>query len=283
MANHTTYVPVGNLAISLPVVILVLSGKGGVGKTLLSLLIADLCDLNNISLDVVQIDDQSRLAKSLGRDVVSIDIALLKKARKNPNILTAAFAPLYDFIATMPVSGRSLLVDIGATQQHLLLDYAALTELDDDLREYGMSGLAFVPVVADPESIDQAARQIQALGRVLPSLKVCLIFNERDGRFADLAPGSVAGELYLRQLEPLLTTTPHITMPRIEGGSWAFFERQHCHLIEVVSYDVPTTMAVSGLTRPEAKLARGDVASWMQVMEQAVAAVLPLAKASDHV
>lgn len=265
-----------------PILLLVLSGKGGVGKTLLSLLVADLLDLNSIPLDVVQIDDQHRLASSLGRDVVTVDIALLKKARKDPNTLIGAFAPLYNLIAAIPVSGRSLLVDIGATQQHLLLDYAALTELDEDLREYRMSGLAFVPVVADPESIDQAARQIQALGRVLPSLKVCLIFNERDGRFADLSPGSVAAELYRRQLEPLLTTTPHFTMPRIEGGSWAFFERQHCRLIDVVSYDVPTAMAVSGLTRPEAKLARGDVAAWMQIMEQAVAAVLPLAEESDH-
>lgn len=58
---------------------IVSSGKGGVGKILLAQLIADLSELNNIPLDVAQIDDQNRLAKSLGREVVSIDIALLKK------------------------------------------------------------------------------------------------------------------------------------------------------------------------------------------------------------
>ncbi len=52
-------------------------------------------------------------------------------------------------------------------------------------------------------------------------------------------------------------------MPRIEAGSWAHFERQHCRFLDVVGFDVATTMAVSGLTRPEAKLARGDVAAWI--------------------
>lgn len=269
---------------NLPLVllILVLSGKGGVGKTLLSLLLADLHDLNAIPLDVVQIDDQQRLSKTLGRDVATIDIALLRKARKDPNALTRAFAALYDLIAALPTSGRALLVDVGATQQHLLLDYAALTELDEDLREFGITPLIFVPVVTDPESIDQAHRQIKALERVLPSAKPCLILNERDGRFADLVPGSVAADHYQRQIAPLLDTVPHITMPRIEAGSWAHFERQHCRLIDAVGYDVPTAMAVSGLSRPEAKLARGDVAAWFQVMETALAKILPLAGGCGH-
>ncbi|MGQ3048282.1 MAG: nucleotide-binding protein [Niveispirillum sp.] len=265
-----------------PLCMMVLSGKGGVGKTLLSLLLADLFDLNGIPLDIVQVDDQRRLELSLGRDVTSIDIALLRKARKNPNILTTAFAPLYRQIEAMPISGRSLLIDIGATQQHLLLDYAELTELNEDFIEFSISLQVFIPVVTDPESIDQAIRQIKLVERVLPSAKLCVVLNERDGRFSELARGSVAGNIFHRQLQPLQTSIPFITMPRIDAGSWAHFERQHCRLIDVVGYDIPTAMAASGLSRPEAKLARGDVAAWFQVMENAMASLLLLAGDSHH-
>jgi hypothetical protein len=260
---------------SRPILIFVLSGKGGVGKTLLSLLIADLFDLNDHTLDVIQIDDQNRLARSLARNVVTIDIALLKKARKDPGALMRAFAPFYDLAAAMHKDERSLLVDIGATQQHLLLDYAALTELNDDLVEFGTRARAFIPIVADPESIEQGLRQIAALQRVLPSVSPCIVLNQRDGKFEDISATSVAGELYHSALKPILATIPHIVMPRIEAGSWAYFERQHCRLIDVVGFNVQTAMAVSGLSRPEAKLARGDVAAWVQVMEEALRPLFP--------
>ena len=186
-----------------------------------------------------------------------------------------AFAALYDLVAAMPRSGQSLLVDVGATQQHLLLDYASLTELNDDLVEFGIQARAFIPIVADPESIEQGLRQIEALQRVLPAVALCVVLNERDGRFKSIAANSVAGELYHARLKPLVSSTPHIVMPRIEAGSWGYFERQHCRLIDVVGFDVVTAMAVSGLSRPEAKLARGDVAAWMQIMEDALKPLFP--------
>lgn len=268
---------------ALPLLLLVLSGKGGVGKSLLSLLLGDLYDLNDVALDIVQIDDQNRLAKSLGRDVLTIDIALLKKARKDPGALMRAFGAFYDLAAAMPTSGRSLLVDVGATQQHLLLDYAALTELNDDLVEFGIQARAFIPLVADPESIEQGLRQIESIKRVLPSAALCIVLNERDGKFDAIAANSVAGELYQHHLKPLLTSIPHITMPRIEAGSWGYFERQHCRLLDVVGYDVATAMAVSGLSRPEARIARGDVAAWVQEVEYALRPLFPfMGEANEH-
>lgn len=266
-----------------PCLFLALSGKGGIGKSLFCLLTADLLDLNDQDFDVVQIDDQNRLAKSLARDVVTIDIALLKKARKDPSALMKAFDPFYDLIAAMGTDGRSLLVDVGATQQHLLLDYAALIELNDDLVEFGIQARAFIPIVADPESIEQGLRQIETLKRVLPSVAPCIVLNERDGKLETIAANSVAGELYQHHLKPLLAITPYIIMPKIEAGSWGYFERQHCRLIDVVGFDVATAMAVSGLSRPEAKLARGDVAAWVQAMEDELRPLFPfMGEGSSH-
>lgn len=264
------------------ILIFVLCGKGGVGKTLLSLLLADLLDLNDIPYDVIQIDDQDKLRKTLQQLVTSVDIALLRRARKDPNVLTAAFKELYARIESMPTSRRSLLIDVGATQQHSLLDYAALTELNADLREFGIPSIAFVPVVTDPEAIEQASRQIEVLARVMPSVQPIVVINERDGKFEAMAPSSEAARLYRERLHPLMKSLPKIVMPKVEADSWQHYERQHCRLLDAIGLDVKETMSITGLSRPEAKLARGDVAAWVQAMESEIIKVLPILNGGNH-
>jgi hypothetical protein len=264
------------------VLILIISGKGGGGKSLTALLLADLFELAGIVLRIFQLDDQQRLEKSIGREVKPIDIALLRKARKDPGVLVSAFSDFYASVESMAIDQRSILLDIGATQQHAFLEYAALTELNDDLVDFGVSTLAFVPLVAEPESIIQAARQVEALAKILPSARPCLILNQRDGIFSSLGRESAAAQLFSERIQPLLSSgMATITMPKIEAGSWAHFERQHQRFIDVVGYDIPTTMRVSGLSRPEARLARGDVAAWFATMESEITKVLPVLSVGD--
>jgi hypothetical protein len=267
------------LSNTLPLLIVVMTGKGGVGKTLLSLAIADLFALAGLPLDIVQLDDQRRLAMALGCEVVSLDLAVLKRARKDPSALTRVFAPLYGLIEAMGRTGRSILLDVGATQQHALFDYAVLTELAGDLAEFGIAGRVLVPTVTDPESLRQAAQQLRRTADVFPSLDRVVVLNERDGDFSALPRESQAGELYAREIAPLFGQIAAIRMPRIEANSWGYFERQNARLIDVIGWDVPTTMAVSGLPRPEAKLARGDVAAFFATIETELARVLPIGEA----
>jgi hypothetical protein len=263
----------------LPLLMIVVSGKGGVGKTLLSLVIADLFTLAGLPLDVVQFDDQQRLAKALGCYVLSLDLAVLKRARKDPSALTKVFAPLFALIEAMRRTGRSVLVDVGATQQHALFDYAVLTELAADLDEFGIAGRVLVPTVIDPESLRQASHQLRRAADVFPALDRVVVLNERDGQFDALPRESAAGELYASEIAPLFGQIAAIRMPRIEANSWGFFERQNARLIDVIGWDVPTTMAMSGLPRPEAKLARGDVAAFFATIETELARVLPVGEA----
>lgn len=262
-------------------IIVVASGKGGIGKSLLSLVIADLFYLIGKLLHLYQLDDQLRLEKTIGQCVISLAVQTLKLARSNATIITKVFDPLYKGIEALQDTNDTLLLDVGATQIGNLIDYAGLIDLQEDLELFGLSGVVFIPAVAEPESLRQACRAIDQFQSTLPALKPIFVENLRDGRLDELSTASQAGELYHNDLLPLISNMPHITMPLIEAGSWRAFEQNHCRLIDVGSMDIPAIMAMTGLSRPEAKLARGDVLAFFAQMEEQLSLVLPLGSGDE--
>lgn len=259
-----------------PTLIVVLCGKGGVGKSLLSQVIAELHALNDLPIDIIQVDDQQRLAKVMGREIHSVDLRLLRHARKDPNVLVTAFDGLYARIERAAAAAGTVLVDVGATQQHALLDYADLIELDEELQTMGVRTIVLIPTVSETESIRQAAKQVRRVQTSLASAERVLVLNERDGRHAALRLGTAAGDLYRDELRPLLEENGAITMPLIEAGSWQIFEQHNCQFLDVIGQEISATMIKTGLSRPAAKLARGDVAAWFSKMEEALSPVLGL-------
>lgn len=264
-----------------PLWTIVLSGKGGVGKTLFSLAYLDLCELNGIPVDIMQIDDQSRLERAVKRKVVSLDMRTAKRARHDPTVMTKTFEPLYNALEAMTACGVSLHLDVGATQQLPLFDYAALIGLDEDLKEFGVNGVAFVVVTADSQSIEQAARSLDALALLLPSLKAMLVINERDGTFDQLRIGSDALRLYSDLLEPKMAAVPTVRMPLITAGSWQHFEKKSLRLLDVVAMNTQEVINATGLSRPEAKLARGDVQAAFDILEEGLAVHLPFFRSGE--
>ena len=170
--------------------LVVASGKGGIGKSLLSLAIADLFELNDRPLRLYQLDDQQRLEKAVGQSVISLDIQTLKLARRDPTAITKVFDPLYEGIEVLPNSGDTLLLDVGATQIGNLIDYAGLIDLEEDLQLFGLRGYVFIPAVAEPESLRQACRAIRQFGTTLPSLTPVFVENLRDGSLDELSTAS---------------------------------------------------------------------------------------------
>lgn len=57
--------------------------QSGVGKSLTSLALADIFQLNELPLNVLQIDSQARLSRALGREVTTIRVDA-KLARRDP-------------------------------------------------------------------------------------------------------------------------------------------------------------------------------------------------------
>ena len=259
-----------------PRVFMVASGKGGTGGTTTSTLAVDFLELGGEQVEVVQVDNQDRLSRILGRDIASVRSDVLRESRRDPSAGLHAFRPLMDTVEKAAQSDTRVVVDIGGALAVYLLAFAALSDLDEDLREMGMPCTILVPALTEPESISQAARTLMRFREVLPSATTVLVENQRDGAFADLVTRSEAHNLYVNALLPAAEGSKIVTLPAVAGRSWALFERHFCRPLDVVRMSVADVMRLTELPRSEAKIARGDVAAWLSAIEHELLPILGL-------
>jgi hypothetical protein len=245
--------------------VIVANDKGGQGKTLASLVVADHAHLHNGPLAIAQVDAQHRLARAVGRSVLTIP-AVPREARRDPSADARSFTPLYHLLERVGAKGANCLLDIGANQVGRFANWAAIVELDEDLEAWGIETTIMVPFVAEGEGMRQAAATAEALLQRFPRAKLVVVQNERDGEFAHLHEASDAAAVYRASIEPLLDRATLLRMPAIEAGSWRPFEAAHCRLMDVPMMPVRKVMALTGLPRPESKISRGDVAAWTAVV-----------------
>ncbi|KAB0678444.1 hypothetical protein [Aureimonas leprariae] len=245
--------------------IIVASNKGGQGKSLVSQLTADHAFLHGTPLGVAQIDNQARLARSLGRQVLTID-SLPGSARRDPGAEARAFTPLYAMIEKAAQRQANVLIDVGANQAGRFIAWAGLVDLPEDLATWGFEAIAMTPFVAEAEGIRQGGRTAAAMLECFPDARLVLIENERDGLVADLHPASDAAAAYREVIEPLKNRASVLRMPAVEAGSWRLFEGAHCRPVQVAGMAIEKVMSITGLPRPEAKIARGDVAAFAGIV-----------------
>jgi hypothetical protein len=245
-----------------PRIIFVGSDKGGVGKSFVSALVADLMEIRGEAFRIVQIDEQDRLPALFGERVTTVAPARLDDLRRDPAAIVTAFDPLYLAMEHSFADGVSLIVDIGGPQQILVEEYCGLVDLDADLVEASASALWLVPATAEPEAMRGAVRTARAVGRVLPSIARGIVLNGRDGPFR-FYPGSPADLVWREGLEPLCRSASPMKLPAIAPGSWLPFEAAGKRFVDVVAADVPTIQAWTGRSRPVAKVLRGDVAAFL--------------------
>ena len=240
---------------------LVASDKGGVGKSLLSVAVADWLSLAGTPPSVIQIDRQRRLAEALGGDVLTI-ASDPTAARTNPEMEVQRFSPLLERIEqahpTYPV-----LVDVGAGEGDRFAAWAGLVDLEEDLSEWGIQCHIIVPFLAEAESIRQAGLTIERLQKALPGALLYLVENRRDGILSKQHTQSSAAEAAKIFLNPWSKKTTRVVLPAIPAGSWRTFESANCRFIEVVDMTTAETMEITGLPRAESKIARGDVSQWL--------------------
>lgn len=263
----------GAAPISPPLLIIVAGEKGGVGKSLTSLAIADTFKLNEEPLTILQVDSQARLGAALGQEIVTIRVDH-KLARRDPAASARAYTPIYEAIAAIPETGRSVLVDVGANEGTGLAHWMGLVDLAGDLADWQIPVLLVVPYLAEGEAIRQAGRTVELLAPQLGSPRLLLIENQRDGQIGDLHPASDALAAHRRIVAPLLKQADLIHMPLVEAGSWRPFEAAGCRPIDVAAMEVADVMRVTGLPRPEAKIVRGDVAAWLSEMLDGISQVI---------
>ncbi|MCY0149605.1 hypothetical protein OEG84_18300 [Hoeflea sp. G2-23] len=245
-----------------PRIVFVGSDKGGVGKSFVSALVADLMEINGRDFRIVQIDEQDRLPSLFGDRVTTVAPARLDDLRRDPAAIVTAFDPLYSAIERSLEDGVALIVDIGGPQQQLVEEYCGLVDLDADLLEAGESATWLVPATAEPEAMRGAVRTAKAVERVLPSVMRGIVLNGRDGPFR-FYPGSPADLVWREGLEPLCHQVNLVKLPAIAPGSWLPFEAAGKRFVDVVAAEISEIQAWTGRSRPAAKVLRGDVAAFI--------------------
>lgn len=249
----------------LPAVIIIAQDKGGEGKSLTALALADRARLSGVPTGIVQVDDQGRLPLLLGPEVVTIKIDP-RQARRDPSAEQRAFTPLYETIERTSAAGGLTIVEFGANMASRGALWAGMIDLDEELREMGATPIIFSPIGATAESMRLGARAAKAFLDKLPDAHLALVENERDGLIERLHPASDAAAAYRDEILPMRSRARTLRMPLIEGASWRVFEAAGVRPVDVVAMPVTDIMALTGLPKPEAKIARGDIAAWMSVI-----------------
>lgn len=253
---------------------IVAAGKGGVGKTLLSVAIADQATLAGIPLTAFQVDDQRRLEAMLGARVHTI-APDYEAALRSPRALTAPFAPLYNACAQAGPAGHLGLLDVGADRVGLVTLWMRRTEFHEDLAAWGMKPVVFVPALAETDALRQAVDTIRLFEATLPGATIAFVENQRDGRFCDLKPRSEPAILIRNELRPLLGERPWLTMPLIEAEAWAAYEAHNLRFIKAMAMAPADAAALLGEEISEVKIMRSAVTQFVRVMRAELARVQP--------
>lgn len=238
---------------------IVANEKGGVGKSLLSQAIADHATLHDVPLGVAQIDTQARLAKALGRKVLTI-APVTADTRRDPNVVMRGFTPLYSMIEA--AGSAHVLIDVGANQAQTFARWVDLVDLHDDLALWGFKTTLWVPLIAEAEAIRQAGYTASLLQERFPNARLVLVENEHAGGFDTFKAGTERAEAYATHIEPLKTGATILRMPADDVDAWPQFQAANCRMIDVATMEIDKVMALTGLPRPEAKITRGDVSGW---------------------
>jgi len=252
----------------------VLSGIGGSGKSTFTLTVADLAEVAGLNLDMLQFDHQSKLSETLGRDIITLDSAIARKSRSNPDAIVELFEPFTDRLASLRDTKRGLLMEVGGGLTPIFHDHNRLVDLNEDLVDLGVHLTVFLVVLATPEAIGQATNELDRLKEILPDARVVVVENRWRGAVAEMLP--YLDDPVRKRTKRMLGDYPVLVMPRVEGTSLRHAERVHARLIDIIDWDLATVMEKTGLKRGAARLMRGDVAAYLAAMESGLTNVLPM-------
>lgn len=262
--------------VTAPGVFMNLTQESAVGKTMLATALADYFTLAGHAFVAFQSDDKPRLQQMLGTAVASLRPDP-ERLLTEPALLRTAFTPFYTACAEIRTSGASVELDAGAKDVEIVCDYCREVELDQDLRDWGVPMVAFVPVQADPEAIEAAAMTWRSLRKAVPSARLVLVENRFDrGALAALKPTSPARRLYEAELQPLVGDAPHLVMPAMLTEFWQPVEEAGMRFIKVMALDAAEGAARFDMAVGDFKLVRGHITRFFQTMSAELAKVVAL-------
>jgi hypothetical protein len=260
-----------------PRAIIVGGNIGGIGKTSYLALLAGAMALASLNIDLLQLDEQEKLARLTGLPVTSLDVAVFRKAAGDSWAAQRALRPLYDALVAMPETGRSVGFEIGGGASAVAHDGLRLIDIADEVHELGLTVDAHVVVVASEESIRQAPVEVARVRETLPDANIVLVLNHRYGpvkKFLGQASPDVSAPM-----AKLLENHPCVTMGQVRPDVMRLWERLGVQPAQIVRWRIEggyaRVCAETGLDRFEARLFGGELVGWAELVREDLLALYP--------
>lgn len=262
---------------SFPVAMMIGGNLGGIGKSCHFINVVDCFQIARQPLDLLQLDEQGKVARMTGQPVASIDLAVFQNARDDEWALQRAMRPVYDTIVSMRETGRSCAIETAGGMSALAHDAYAVIDLAEETVELGIRVDAHILVVASEESLRQMLLEAERHRRSFPGGRLVFVLNNRLGgvrRFIE----EVSDDLG-RPAAKLLAENPTIVMRRVAPPSMKLWERLCVPASRIAQWRVEggyaRVAAETSLDRLEAKLFAGEIVGWAASIREQLIALYP--------
>jgi hypothetical protein len=239
----------------------ILSGRGGVGKTLLAALLTVALLLQKRSPRIVEADLQKRLQLLFPGRVTIIDIDRLEALEEDPLALARVFAAIPQAAREAASAiGADVILDTAATWHLPIIKYASEIQLPEQVMALNGELVFLVPLTADADAILLAIDTAQKIEQLLPKAELVFVRNEypQPPRFDLPALLNVQDEL-----KRLFRDHRQIRLPAIHEKIWGNFERAGMSVLDVSAAAPSDLIDVAKADVDTVVLMQGRVEAWM--------------------
>ena len=266
-----------------PTAIMVGGNLGGIGKSSLLTVLADSFRIAGKPLDLLQLDEQSKVARMTGQPVTSVNLAVFQNTREDEWAVQRAMRPIYDTIIAMAQTGRCCAIETAGGMSAIAHDAFAVMDLVEETDELGIKIDAQILVVASEESLKQMVLETERHRRTFPGGRIVYVLNNRMGNVRAFID-EVADELRQPVLK-LLYDSPHITMHRVAPPTMRLWEKLAVSPFRIAEWRIDggygRIMTETGLDRLEAKLFAGEIVGWAANIREQLIALYPALEPTD--
>jgi hypothetical protein len=275
--------PSPDLNTASPTAIMIGGNLGGIGKSSQLTVLADSFRIAGKTLDLLQLDEQSKVSRMTGQPVVSINLAVFQNTREDEWAVQRAMRPIYDTIISMAQTGRCCAIETAGGMSAIAHDAFAIMDLVEETEELGIKIDAHILIVASEESLKQMLLETERHRSTFPGGRIIYVLNNRLGNVRTFID-EVADDLRLPILE-LLANNPHITMHRVAPPTMKLWEKLAVSPFRIAQWRIDggytRIMAETGLDRLEAKLFAGEIVGWAANIREQLVALYPMLETTD--
>lgn len=265
---HTT-------AADLPYLTMVLSPKGGVGKTLVSRTL--ICGYHAVGIcpRIVQVDKTPALPALYGDAVIALSLPSTEEQRADPLAVMSALEPCAEAIDASIADGRPLVADVGGgPTAAAFTEFLGKGRVDAHIASRART-VVFMPMVAESATMAQTIELGLAVKQALPSATLVPVLNERDGKFR-FYPGSAADQVMQQKVLPFIERHPTLSLPAVPAGALAPFEAHGLTFTALIEAEPAELARRIGMSRTMTAMIQGDVAEWLTVVWSGLRPIIPL-------